>query len=463
MRMTPERSVGFQPEGEQPCLVSNEDLLRIASQVGAGDRRPLRGGRLPLLAGAAITTALLTACGPGSVPPPSEVVRENKENASDPVSEQEREKRKLVKGLETGQVVFAKEPEEDSEDQLRVPAPTEEETPLPPSTITSTPRPSPTPGSTPSRKTSLVPTGKLTAGATPTEMVYASATPTATDIPTDTPKPTETPTPVVTPGAEVIVEKLNVRGGPGTNYVVVDGLASGAKIEVVGRTEDGWLKVKWTDETGEHSEGWISGNPNYVAANEKTNEAPMLQSDEIPPTPAGEPTVTREPPTQETSGDLYKPDISKVQLPEIVNRIPSFPHEAGITVNMPGHFPDFLWGDRSVEGAYAGEGILEEVLGIDDEGGVHLVLDFDPGDAQQLKEVILPVRDLPLNFVVQRARQGEELLLSTQDPDVVYALLNRPNLFRAHAGEPLAFSILNGYQGRYEIRLIVTRASTQTW
>jgi uncharacterized protein YraI len=459
MRMTPERSVDFQPEGKQPCLVSSEDLLRIASQVGAGDRRPVRKGRLPLWTGVAITTALLTACAPGSAPPPTPVVRENDDHVPDPVGDQEREASRLARGLSLGQVVFAKEPEKDQEDDLRIPAPTDEEMPSSTSTATRTPRPS----YTPIQQASSTPSKEPTASAIPTESTRFVPSSTAAENPTDTPELTETSTPVVTPGAEVLVERLNVRGGPGTVYDVIGGLNRGARVAVAGRTENGWLKVNWTDEMGEYHEGWISGNPSYVAADEKSADVPLAQGDEIPATPTAGPTAASEPPAHETRGDLYRPDLSKISLPEIVTHIPPFPHEAGITVNTPCHFPDFLWGDRSVEGAHAGAGVLAQVLGIDGDGGVHLLLDLDPGDAQQLKEIVLPVADLPLNFVVVRARQGEQLILSTRDPSVVYALLNRENLFQAQAGEPLLFSILNGYQGRHEIRLIALRISAQTW
>lgn len=73
--------------------------------------------------------------------------------------------------------------------------------------------------------------------------------PTATEPPTATPTITETPTPAVTPTwavlrAAVIPEKLSCRFGPGPDYLFKYGLLATARMDVIGRTEDGaWVLI----------------------------------------------------------------------------------------------------------------------------------------------------------------------------------------------------------------------------
>lgn len=116
--------------------------------------------------------------------------------------------------------------------------------------------------------------------------------------PTITLSPVESPSPEATPGAEVVVNALNVRSGPGTAYPAIDGLFRGASVAVVGRAENGWLKVHW-QEGDQEKEGWVSGKSSYVATNEKVEEAPLLTltAEAISPSPTAtpRPTPTAEP------------------------------------------------------------------------------------------------------------------------------------------------------------------------
>ncbi len=61
--------------------------------------------------------------------------------------------------------------------------------------------------------------------------------------------------------ATVVIAKLNVRSGPGTNYAPVGSVSQGDLLPVVGKNSNcTWLKVRLTDK----SEAWISGSPKYV-------------------------------------------------------------------------------------------------------------------------------------------------------------------------------------------------------
>lgn len=71
----------------------------------------------------------------------------------------------------------------------------------------------------------------------------------AAAIPTPTPTPaqTETVTPGTPPTAAVVPARINVRSGPGTGYGVVSSANNGAKLPIVGLSEDGtWYQVQVT-------------------------------------------------------------------------------------------------------------------------------------------------------------------------------------------------------------------------
>ena len=85
--------------------------------------------------------------------------------------------------------------------------------------------------------------------ATPTYELVPTFTPTRAQVAL-TPKPTRTPTPVPTllptrpPRSRVIVDRANVRAGPGTVYAIVDALARGSSVRPLQRTRDGqWIKL----------------------------------------------------------------------------------------------------------------------------------------------------------------------------------------------------------------------------
>ena len=85
-------------------------------------------------------------------------------------------------------------------------------------------------------------------------VVTETETPEATPEVTETPEPTPTPTPEVTEEPDdgtigtltVIVNQLNVRSGPGTNYRIVKTASSGEEYDVYDVSEDGtytWYQI----------------------------------------------------------------------------------------------------------------------------------------------------------------------------------------------------------------------------
>ena len=136
---------------------------------------------------------------------------------------------------------------------------------------TATPLPSETP---------LPPTATRTATATaaPTETATATATPTATATATATATPTATPTVF---GVVSSRRRANIRRGPGTNFGIIDSLAPGSGLQVLGANDaDDWYRVLLAD----GDEGWISQSllqlDNEPAADEAAGEETITLSGE---------------------------------------------------------------------------------------------------------------------------------------------------------------------------------------
>jgi len=110
---------------------------------------------------------------------------------------------------------------------------------------TATPLPSDTP---------LPPTASSTAVATalPTDTATATASATVTPSATATATPTATPTVF---GVVRSRRRVNVRRGPGTNFGIIDSLAPGSGLQILGANEeDDWYRVLLAD----GDEGWVS-------------------------------------------------------------------------------------------------------------------------------------------------------------------------------------------------------------
>lgn len=128
------------------------------------------------------------------------------------------------------------------------------------------------PSSTPSPSPTLMPT----ASATPPPSPSPSPTVESTDLPTLTPSPTPKPLPI----AEVIPARLNIRGGPSTNYPVLVVVESGTLFDIIGQLSDGsWYQLCCVGDGD--TDGWVLAES--VNATGLVDEIPF--STNIPPLP----------------------------------------------------------------------------------------------------------------------------------------------------------------------------------
>ncbi len=82
------------------------------------------------------------------------------------------------------------------------------------------------------------------------------------------------------PTAEVLVDSLNLRNGPGTNYTRIGGVSAGDQLLILGEYDNcAWLNVQTRNETI----GWVAGNANFVRATVDCAEIPAV---EPPPPPS---------------------------------------------------------------------------------------------------------------------------------------------------------------------------------
>ena len=105
----------------------------------------------------------------------------------------------------------------------------------------------------------ITPTFTPSDTATPTASPTATATLTATNTPTATATASATATPTATPTVFGMVraqQRINVRGGPGTQFGAIGSLAPDSGVQVIGQNDDGdWYQVRLED----GDEGWVSG------------------------------------------------------------------------------------------------------------------------------------------------------------------------------------------------------------
>lgn len=122
------------------------------------------------------------------------------------------------------------------------------------------------------------PTATPAPSSTPTP--EPTATPTA--VPTDTPTPEPTDTPIPLPQAEVIVDTLNLRGGPDTTYPVLGKATKGEKLPVLARNhDDSWLEVR----TAGGKAAWVAARLVQLPAPVET----LVVSANIPAPPTATP------------------------------------------------------------------------------------------------------------------------------------------------------------------------------
>ncbi len=89
------------------------------------------------------------------------------------------------------------------------------------------------------------------------------------------------------PWAAITAGVLNVRRGPGTNYLVIGQLQQNDVVEIVGKNADGsWLQIVYP--TGTIGRGWMSAS--YAQVSGSIASVPVVEAPPPPtPTPASSP------------------------------------------------------------------------------------------------------------------------------------------------------------------------------
>jgi hypothetical protein len=109
--------------------------------------------------------------------------------------------------------------------------------------------------------------------------------------------PTDTPTPEVAHVA--IVQNMNVRGGPGTNYNIIGAATAGEVFKILGKNDDStWFQIEFP--AAADGLGWIFGP--LVQVNGDTGPIAIAQAPPPPPpppTPTPEPAPAEPPPAPE--------------------------------------------------------------------------------------------------------------------------------------------------------------------
>jgi hypothetical protein len=148
----------------------------------------------------------------------------------------------------------------------------------------------------------------------PEEPTAVAVESTATPVPEE---PTATPVPVEEPVTITLLQNMNVRGGPGTNYPVIGSGSTGESTKVLGRNSDGtWLQVEYSSADGL---GWIyeplvqvNGNPETVEIASAPPPPPPTNTP-IPPPTAPPPTA---PPAAPPPGPAKAKTDIVIELPE---------------------------------------------------------------------------------------------------------------------------------------------------
>ncbi len=128
----------------------------------------------------------------------------------------------------------------------------------------------------------------VSTGGTVEPATTASSLPTATPVTTAGSSPAATPAaatlPDGVPGATTVPARMNVRGGPGTNYPVVTSVAAGTTFEIVGLNPGGtWYQVRVP---GRDEQAWLFANLTVLGGS--LDGVPTLAGEELPPVPVAE-------------------------------------------------------------------------------------------------------------------------------------------------------------------------------
>jgi cell division septation protein DedD len=156
---------------------------------------------------------------------------------------------------------------------------------------------------------------------TPAEKPTVAEMPTPTSEPTQEPISVALPTPttelpqeatrfeIVAPMASILVERLNVRSGPGVNYTIVLTAEKGNIYPVLGQSGDcSWIQIA----TQPDELAWISGSQEYVSVTQECAQIPAVAAPPTPVPPTSQPvTVAEAAPAQPTA--LPQPDQEAVE------------------------------------------------------------------------------------------------------------------------------------------------------
>jgi uncharacterized protein YgiM (DUF1202 family) len=114
------------------------------------------------------------------------------------------------------------------------------------------------------------------------------------------------------PTATVLVAKLNVRSGPGTNYARLGQVSAKDVLEVVGQAQNcGWLKVQTEDLAG-----WVSGQRQYIKLSTACSNIPAATVAAQPAAPAsGAITATVTATVTVTATDAATTTVTPVETP----------------------------------------------------------------------------------------------------------------------------------------------------
>lgn len=126
------------------------------------------------------------------------------------------------------------------------------------------------------------------------------STPTSTPRPTITatktlpPSPTRTPRPTFL-NACVTNATIRIRGGPGTQYEVIGGLASGTCLSVIGRNHDStWVYIRADDNKTGWVAAWlltIDGDINRLSVRSVSEVSHVAPTAKLPPTATHRPII----------------------------------------------------------------------------------------------------------------------------------------------------------------------------
>ncbi len=109
------------------------------------------------------------------------------------------------------------------------------------------------------------PQAQASAGGAAAELAESSPAPAPAEEPTPVPEPTEEPPASNTSITVTIINNMNVRGGPGTNYPVIGSGPAGASSTLVGRNADSsWLQVQYPPSSD--NTGWVYAKLVQVSA-----------------------------------------------------------------------------------------------------------------------------------------------------------------------------------------------------